>query len=82
MESDSFVIDVWTPYHKNENVCKVFTLYGKKYCIRKIDSWEWGQPIFDEKDIEDDYTSYRIYSTLEEVEAYIRELKQAEGVII
>ena len=74
-----YIIDKYNNFHHNRNVVRTFNLHGQKYCIRKIDEFEWGQPIFPEKDIEDDYSYFYIYPTLEAAERYIREIKQLAG---
>lgn len=81
MISYGYIIDVYSPYHKNYNVISTFTIYGKKYCIRKIDEFEWGQPTFPEKDLEDNYTQFHVYNTLEKAKKFVRQLKEIEGVI-
>lgn len=74
-----FIIDVYSPFQNNNNVRKIFSLYGKKYCIREITALEWGQPVFQEKDFEDDYSFFQLYSTFEEADHYIQTLKKIEG---
>lgn len=80
--SIGYIIDCYSPYNKNENVVKTFRMRGQTLCIRTITKFKWGQPLFPEKDIEDDYTYYKVYDTLEEAEQYVRELKQLEGINI
>lgn len=75
-----FIIDVYSKFQNNNNVRKIFSLYSKQYCIREINNLEWGQPVFQEKDIEDDYSFFQLYNTFEEAEQYVRELKKIEGV--
>lgn len=74
-----FIVDVYSKFQNNDNVRMIFPLYGKKYCIREIDELEWGQPIFKEKDLEDDYSFFQLYTTFEEAKQYVYELKRIEG---
>ena len=80
--SIGFIIDNYNKFHKNDNVVKVFHLYGKSYCIRRVENFNWGQPDFPEKDIEDEYLVYHVYNTLEEAEKYVSELRHLGGRII
>lgn len=75
-----YIIDTYSRFHKNTDVCMVFTLYSKWYCIRKITQLEWGQPIFEEKDLDDEYTNYHLFSTLDEAKLYVRSLRKLEGI--
>lgn len=79
--SQGFIIDLYNKHAINNNVVSVFKIHGINFCIRKIQEFEWGQPIFPEKDIEDNYTQYHVYQTLEEAQQYIRFLKQTEGIL-
>ena len=74
-----FIIDVYSKFQNNSNVRMIFSLYGKQYCIREIDALEWGQPIFKEKDLEDDYSFFQLYTTFEEAQQYVHNLKKIEG---
>lgn len=75
-----YIIDAYNKYAINDNVVSIFNLYGKPFCIRQINKFDWGQPIFPEKDIEDDYSIFCIYDTQEDAEQYVRNLKYLEGV--
>lgn len=74
-----YIIDTYSTYHQNNDVCIIFSLYNKWYCVRKINKLEWGQPVFDEKDLEDDYSNFYLYNSLEEAKQYIHVLKTMEG---
>lgn len=78
-QSLGFIIDNFSPFQKNKNVVYTFRLYGRPYCIRSINEFEWGQPDFPEKDIEDNYTTYLIYNTYEEARNYVDNMKKLEG---
>ncbi len=77
--SVGFIIDSCSPYSKNLNVVTTFKIHGKIYCIRRIDKFEWGQPIFHAKSIEDEFSNYCVYDTVEEALGYIKYLKKLEG---
>lgn len=77
--SIGFIIDNYSPYNNNKNVVKTFHLYGQPYCIRQIEQFEWGQPQFPEKDIDDEFLYYHVYTTLDEALEYIHEQKIMEG---
>ena len=73
-----YIIDSYSAFDNNENVCMTFLLYNNWYCIREINKLEWGEPIFKEKRM-DDTSYYYIYSSLEEAKEFIHKLKQLEG---
>ena len=73
-----FIIDTYSRFDDNKNVCMTFLLYNKWYCIRKINKLEWGEPIFKERKIEEN-SYYHIYSSFEEAKAFVHQLKQLEG---
>lgn len=77
--SIGFIIDHYSPYQKNKNVISIFKIHGISYCIRQINEFDWGQPLFPEKNIDDDFDSYCVYDTIEEAEGYVRYLKQLDG---
>jgi len=77
--SIGFIIDLYSPYQKNNNVIQVFKIHGISYCIREINHFEWGQPQFPEKNIDDDFNCYHVYATKEEALQYIHDLKRIEG---
>ena len=77
--SIGFIIDLYSPYQKNQNVAEVFKIHGIPYCIREIEKFEWGQPQFPEKNIEDEFNYYHVYATKDEALKYIHELKRIEG---
>lgn len=72
-----YLVDTYSVYDNNADVVFVFTYCGRKWCIRRI-SLNWGLPDFPEKDWEDDYTTYRLYNTLDEAKAFVHELKKGE----
>lgn len=77
--SIGFIIDNYSPYQRNNNVISTFKIHGIPYCIREINEFDWGQPIFPEKSIDDDFNNYHIYETIEEAQNYVRYLKHLEG---
>lgn len=74
-----FIIDNYSPYQRNNNVISVFKIHGVPYCIREINEFDWGQPVFPEKNIDDDFNNYCVYDTIEEAQGYVRYLKRLEG---
>ena len=76
-----FIVDVYNPFAKNSNVIASFKINGHDFCIRKIDEFEWGQPIFPERPINDNFIHYFVYDTEEEARTFIRQLKHLEGKI-
>ena len=80
--SYGYIIDVYNNFHHNYNVVSTFNLNGHKYCIRRIEDFEWGQPVFPEKDIDDNFTQFYVFNTLEKAEKFVRELKELEGILI
>jgi len=77
--SIGYIIDFYNKYHNNDDVVKTFHLRNQNLCIRAITSFEWGQPIFPEKSIDDDYSIFHVYKTIEEAEDYIRILRHIDG---
>ena len=77
-----YIVDLYFPLHKSENYNVVKTIHFRDswYCIREV-TLEWGQPILSRTIIdEEEFKHYRIYSTIEEAEAYIHQLKEGEGI--
>lgn len=70
-----FIIDKYSPFHRNENVVRKFKLHGMDYCIRAIDNFEWGQPIFPEQSVEDSFELYQVYENADAAWQYIKSLK-------
>ena len=77
--SKGYIIDNYSPYYKNENVVSTFKIHGISYCVREIDTFDWGQPVFPEKDINDNYGWYHVYNSLNEAMEYVKYLKRLEG---
>ena len=75
-----YIVDLYDPYYTaaNSNVIRAFHFRDIWYCIRKVEL-EWGQPILTKKVDDEEFKGYHLYSTLEEAEAYIHELKKGEG---
>lgn len=72
-----YILDAYNPYHNNADVRYVFRYHGLQWCVRQV-QLEWGAPIFTEKDVEDDFTNFHIYETLDEALQFVRELKKGE----
>lgn len=73
-----YIVDIYNPFQDNENVTDIYTINGHKYCIRMLNiGYDWGVPQvnFPEKDWDDSYTEYYLYSTKEEAKKFIKELK-------
>ena len=80
MQDDSvgYIIDNYNKYARNKDVVRIFRHHGMDLCIRKITNFKWGQPVFQDRPIDDEYTIYYVYNTLEEAENYIAYLKSME----
>lgn len=76
--SQGYIISLYNPYGNNTDVIKIFTLHNIDFCIRAISQFDWGQPIFKDKPLDDDYTKYRIYYKLEDAEQFVSFLKMME----
>lgn len=70
-----YIIDVYSPYDKNEDVKYVFEYNGNLWCVREVNQFEWGRPQFDELPIDDEFINYHIYDNLDDAIRYCRELK-------
>ena len=75
MPSTVFIIDIYNKYHKNDNVRYTFPVNGTWYCIREV-PLEWGLPEFPEKDWNDDYTQFQLYSTYEDALTFARAIQK------
>lgn len=74
-----FIIDIYNKYQHNDNCRKIFKLNNREYCIREV-TLDWGQPNFPEKDLDDNFTSWHLYNTLDEAKNFVRKLKRINGV--
>lgn len=74
-----YVIDTYSPYEKNDDVVYKFEWRDDLWCVRAIERFEWGQPQFVERPLDDEYVEYKIYDNLEDAIQYCRSLK---GVIV
>lgn len=75
MEQTVFIVDVYNPYMKNENVRKVFSYNNNLYCIRET-ALNWGTPLV-ELPLDDSTnlsTGFYLYNTYEEANNYVEEL--------
>ena len=77
-----YIIDLYSKYGHNKDVIQVTKINGLDLCIRKITQFEWGQPIFPDKNIKDEYTTYHIYEELEDARKYIRDLRYYASIRI
>ena len=77
--SIGYIIDLYSSFDKNENVISTFKIYGVTYCVREVNKFEWGQPVFPEKRIENDYDWYYVYDSLEKAQEYVKYLRRIEG---
>ena len=77
--STGFIIDLYNRFAKNSDVVYTFKIHGQNYCIREIEQFEWGQPIFDRNIDDDGFDNFRVYDTIDEALGYVKHLKQLEG---
>lgn len=76
--SVGYIVDSYNEFARNEDVVRVFKIHGIPFCIRAVTKFKWGQPIFKDKPIDDDYTIYCVYDTLEEAENFVAQIKTME----
>lgn len=69
--SNGFIVDTYNKYGVNKDVVYTFNLNGKNYCIRAIKKYNWGQPIFDDKPMDDEFIEYYIYDSLSAAKRYV-----------
>ena len=76
MVEQGYIIDTYSPYGFNDNVCFIFKLNERQWCIRKIEVInnipQIELPIDDPTDI----TSFHIYKTFAAAKAYTKVLKR------
>lgn len=72
-----FIIDLYNKYHKNDNVKYIFPVNSNWYCIREVEL-DWGLPEFPEKDIDDDFTQYQLYTNYDDALTFARTLQKLE----
>ena len=70
-----YIVDVYSPYDKNDDVKYVFEYNKRLWCVREIDKFEWGQPQYDELPLDNTHIQFHIYSNLEDAIKFCRELK-------
>lgn len=75
-----YIIDMYNKYGHNKDVVQTIRINGLDICIRKITEFEWGQPVFPDKNIEDEFTTYHIYEKVEDARKYIRSLRYYANV--
>lgn len=76
----SYVLDAYNEYDSNKTVKYIFRLFGKLYCIRMVEEFEWGRPLVREHMLEEgsENDSYAIYSSYEAAYKKAQELKKVE----
>lgn len=77
-----YIIDIYNKFGHNKDVVQISRINGLILCIRKITQLEWGEPIFPDKNIEDEHITYHIYENLEDARKYIRNLRYFASVTI
>lgn len=70
-----YIIDVYSPYDRNKDVKYIFENNGSLWCVREVTQFEWGQPQYLERPLDDNFLSFRIYDNLDDAIAYCRALK-------
>lgn len=78
MNKTVFIIDTYNPFSpQNINVCSIFWLNGKQWCIREVEC-EWGKPkigiSFEDNAPEPE--DFLLYNTYEEALMFVNKLKQ------
>lgn len=74
-----YIVDTYNKYERNDDVVYRFEYNKREWCIRKVDSFEWGKPQFDELPLDSEFIEYKIYDNLDDAIKYCRSLK---GVIL
>ena len=70
-----YIVDIYSPYDKNNDVKYVFEYNNILWCIREISKFEWGQPQFDELPLDDTFVRYHIYDSYDEALRFCHNLK-------
>lgn len=71
-----YIIDVCSSLPHGYNIVKTIKIHDINFCIRRIDHFKWGQPVIDWLALdEESFPNYRVYTTMEEAEKYIRRVK-------
>ena len=72
-----YIVDIYNRFC-SDKVISTFKVNNREYCIKEV-TLEWGAPKLSgiEEDAEQPY--FKLYDTLEEVQEYIKQLKQLEG---
>ena len=58
-----YIVDTYNKYERNDDVVYRFEYNKREWCIRKVDSFEWGKPQFDELPLDSEFIEYKIYAT-------------------
>lgn len=74
-----YVIDTFNSFESDDTV-EIFTINSRWYAIKRVKLY-FGRPILSnmEKN-EDESIRFHLYENLDEARAYVRQLKQLEGV--
>ena len=75
-----YIIDIYNKFGHNKDVVQIDKINGLELCIREIKNLEWGQPVFPDKNVEEDFTFYHIYENLEDAREYIHQLRYYTGI--
>lgn len=75
-----FVLDVYNKYGRNDDVCDLFNLFNRWYCIREVNNFDWGQPIIPDRTFDEgsEHDHYHLFATLEDARQAVKKLKMGE----
>lgn len=72
-----FIIDLFNEYSPDK-VVDIFKINGRWWAIKEV-YLEWGLPQLASIE-QDDLNIFHIYDTLEEAQAYVKQIKMLEGM--
>ena len=73
-----YIIDVYSPYARNDNVLYKFHYHDLPWAIRHT-ALEWGKPSNETAlDLDDNYSTFHYFNTYEEALDFVKRLKQNE----
>ena len=74
-----FIVDLYNKYRDKDRARQIFQLNGRWWAILEVEL-EWGEPVLDRVDGEDDFSFYHLYNTLEEAQEYVKQIRRFEGI--
>lgn len=76
-----YIVDVYNPYARNENVIYRFIYNKQWWAIRRVEL-EWGKPRGETAlEMDDEFSRFHYYDTFEDAMAYVKELRKGENYV-